>query len=242
MIFLQHILAFLLIVVWPVWDHIEMKRLKQSTASSAKVDSYRRIIVVEWLATAVAVAAVAPTNLAIIRGAALPGLTTGLSKISPAFAAGLVIGLVIGMLALLLLRMRRSRSQQPSPQSWGRDALKRIAFFLPVSSRERLWFALACVTAGICEEILYRGFLIGYLHSLPWGLTLQAALILSSVVFGVLHNSQGILGVFSIGVIGFLFGLLFFYTGNLIVPIVLHTLIDLRILLMKNLPEPEIST
>lgn len=61
--------------------------------------------------------------------------------------------------------------------------LERLRFFLPSSSLERRWFAALSITAGFCEELLFRGFLLRYLHTSPLHLglvwaTLAAALVL----------------------------------------------------------------
>jgi len=42
-----------------------------------------------------------------------------------------------------------------------------IGFFLPASRVERRWFVAVFLSAGICEEIIYRGFLIAYLSRGP---------------------------------------------------------------------------
>jgi len=57
---------------------------------------------------------------------------------------------------------------------------------------------LQAFTAGVCEETLFRGFMLHYLHVFPWTLNLSLALLISSVIFGfnhcirVLAESQGL--------------------------------------------------
>lgn len=91
-------------------------------------------------------------------------------------------------------------------------------------------FVAVCLTAGICEEIIYRGFLIQYFVDLPLGLSLTTALLLSSVLFGLAHFGQGPVGMFSTGLFGGLAGVQFLATGNLFLPMVIHALVDLRAL------------
>ena len=106
---------------------------------------------------------------------------------------------------------------------------------LPHTSREsRLWLLLS-FSAGICEELLFRGFLPWYFLVLGPLLGLQvsvlAAFILSSILFGFAHVYQGWKGAVGTGLMGALLAYLYFSTGSLILPIVCHILIDARIVL-----------
>jgi len=65
---------------------------------------------------------------------------------------------------------------------------------------------------------------------------LTVALVSSSVIFGLNHLYGGISGVVSSAVTGFLFGLLFLLTGNLLLPMVLHAVTDLRMLAILRPP------
>lgn len=56
------------------------------------------------------------------------------------------------------------------------------------------------------------------------------------MIFGVNHLYTGIAGVAANCVLGFLIGLLFVLTGNLLLPIVFHALTDLRMLLILRPP------
>jgi membrane protease YdiL (CAAX protease family) len=78
--------------------------------------------------------------------------------------------------------------------------------------------------------------MLQYLHVLPWTLDLTLALLISSVIFGLNHLYEGIHGVVGSALAGFLFGLLFLLGGNLLLPIVVHALVDLRALVI--LPTP----
>ena len=92
------------------------------------------------------------------------------------------------------------------------------------------------ITAGICEEIIFRGFLLRYLHVFPWTLNLTLALLISSVIFGFHHLYQGAGGVAGTAIVGVLFGLLFVLTGSLLLPIIFHGAIDLRLLAVLRPP------
>jgi membrane protease YdiL (CAAX protease family) len=82
-----------------------------------------------------------------------------------------------------------------------------------------LWIALA-VTAGICEEIIFRGYLqrqfVAWTRSAPIGVLLSAAL------FGVGHIYQGAKATIVIGVYGLMFGILAEVRQNLRPGIITH--------------------
>jgi len=74
---------------------------------------------------------------------------------------------------------------------------------LPQSTIELLPFLALAITAGLCEEFLYRGFamaVLGHLGSPAW-----AAVLISSIFFGLAHLYQGRSGFFSTLVIGTVF-------------------------------------
>ena len=122
------------------------------------------------------------------------------------------------------------------------DALKSFDYFFPATSAERRWFVFLCVTAGICEEILFRGFLLQYLHVFPWTLNLTLALLIAAVIFGLNHLYGGVGGVVGGAVAGVLLGLLFVLTGNLLLPMVLHAAMDLCKLVILRPPNSQTAT
>jgi membrane protease YdiL (CAAX protease family) len=81
-----------------------------------------------------------------------------------------------------------------------------VKFLLPQSPAEMAAWVLLSVTAGICEETIFRGYLqrqfIAWTGSAPVGVLLSAAL------FGVGHMYQGARQTVLIGVYGVLFGIL----------------------------------
>ena len=79
------------------------------------------------------------------------------------------------------------------------------------------------VTAGVCEEILFRGFLIWYLATF-FGLTV--AVFASSAVFGLGHAYQGAGGILKTGVIGLVMAGLYVLSGSLWPPVALHAATD----------------
>jgi uncharacterized protein len=73
-------------------------------------------------------------------------------------------------------------------------SLEKLNFILPGTAEERHCFVLVAITAGVCEEILYRGFLIQYFRELPVHIGLTEALVLSACVSGLHICIRGSLG------------------------------------------------
>lgn len=231
----QHLLFFFLVVVTPLWDYYDTRRLRQNPESTRKIRYYRTLCGWLWIATAVAYLTIGFRSLFIITPE--PGDASWL--FGHAWVRYLVIGVLAIFMALTLLPAVVAiwKNLTKKPRKWSSaDALKSLSFFLPATWRERRWFGFLCITAGICEETLFRGFLLHYLHDVPWSLNLTLALLLSAIIFGLQHLYQGAAGAASTVVIGVLFGLLFLLTGNLVLPMLFHAVMDLRILLILRPP------
>jgi membrane protease YdiL (CAAX protease family) len=108
---------------------------------------------------------------------------------------------------------------------------EKLRFFLPSTAAERRWFAGLNVTAGFCEELLFRGFVLRELIALPLHLGLAGPAILAALIFGSHHLYLGKAGVLSTTVGGLVFTATLLVTGNLLAGMILHALLDLSLLL-----------
>lgn len=131
--------------------------------------------------------------------------------------------------------------------SEGRDLLRQSMsgplHMLPRTSRERAFWFLLSLTAGFCEELLYRGFMPAYLVRIFPGVPFFAAILIAAVLFGLGHIYQKLTGVLGTGIMGLLFGFLYFFTGSLYLSMILHALFDLRLLFVDvprivDVPDP----
>jgi membrane protease YdiL (CAAX protease family) len=99
-----------------------------------------------------------------------------------------------------------------------------LATVLPQTQTEMYWFGGAALTAGFCEEFLFRGYFIWVFT--PW-LGWWGAAALSLAIFAIAHIYQGWNGVFRVGIVGAGFTLVVAISGSLWPAIALHALIDL---------------
>ncbi|MDQ4039294.1 MAG: CPBP family intramembrane metalloprotease [Actinomycetota bacterium] len=191
------------------------------TAPGARRWLYRRLLLLEW---GLVVLVVGVSVVAVRVGWA----ELGLRWPDRVGAATVVIVSVILLVAAVSVRaLRGGALRQVGTES---AALRSVGALLPRTDPERRLFGGVALTAGFAEEVVYRGFGIALLTaawpSLPrWGLIAAAG-----VAFGVAHAYQGWAGTLTTGLLGSVLAGVYLDTGSLLIPVVLHALIDLRFL------------
>ena len=102
----------------------------------------------------------------------------------------------------------------------GSGSAKSVDSLLPKSMVEVLVWIATCITAGICEEMAFRGYLQRQFHALTGNIAW--AVVLQALVFGIAHGYQGWRNVVVISVLGVLYGALAAWRKNLRVNIISH--------------------
>jgi hypothetical protein len=100
---------------------------------------------------------------------------------------------------------------------------------LPESPRELRWFTAISLGSGVAEELLYRGFLFDYFFTLMPSLGAVGLVLVTSAVFGGAHLYQGWRGIVMTAVAGLVMGTLYVLTGTLFVPMIVHSVGNLRV-------------
>jgi uncharacterized protein len=106
----------------------------------------------------------------------------------------------------------------------GPDNAKTVDSLLPKSLLEVLVWIATCVTAGICEEMAFRGYLQRQFHALTG--SVAWAVVLQALVFGIAHGYQGWRNVVVISVLGVLYGALAAWRKNLRANMMAHAWAD----------------
>ncbi|MGD0736346.1 MAG: type II CAAX endopeptidase family protein [Terracidiphilus sp.] len=106
----------------------------------------------------------------------------------------------------------------------GTSNAKTVDSLLPQSLIEILVWIGVSITAGICEELAFRGYLQRQLDALGGA---AVGVIGQGLVFGLAHAYQGWKNVVVICVLGILFGMLAAWRRNLRANIVVHTWADI---------------
>jgi CAAX protease family protein len=106
----------------------------------------------------------------------------------------------------------------------GPSAAKSVDSLLPHSFLEVLVWIATCATAGICEEMVFRGYLQRQIHAFTGSLV--TAVVAQGVIFGLFHAYQGWKRVTVICVLGVLYGAFAAWRKNLRVNIITHAWTD----------------
>src|SRR5262249_35952847 len=85
-----------------------------------------------------------------------------------------------------------------------RGSKESVGFLAPHGWMQIALWVLVCVTAGFCEETIFRGYL--QKQFIAWSGSAAAGLIASAVVFGACHVYQGVKPAIVITVYGLMFG------------------------------------
>lgn len=215
--FIDHLFVFLLLIAQPAYGYVESRRYAREAQAGRDLDRprfYLQTGIMEWTFLAALIAA----WMYYDRNAAALGLT------APA-GAGFWTGalLVVGLTALLVFGLYTARRTTGSTRRRQVESLSAILKYLPQTRPELTSFYGLSITAGIVEELVYRGFLFWYLaHAMPVWL----ALLTSSAIFGFAHSYQGAGGALRCGLVGLAFGALYVLTGSIWLPILAHVLFD----------------
>ncbi len=102
-----------------------------------------------------------------------------------------------------------------------------IGLLVPTDPFGRVIWVMVSFTAGFCEEVAFRGYLMTRLRMLGKFRTWVVPTLVSAIAFGACHAYQGWPGFILISVYGVLFSLLYIRTGRLWPCIIAHSFQDL---------------
>ena len=202
--------ALLFTLVITTFDTIYfVPRFKAAVAAGvrgARLHAYRRTVIGQWAFAAMAILLWAHSgrswsDLGVVRPAG-----------SRMIVSAVIIGLIVGLTAQQVRAIGRTT---PERRLAIRPKLAYVDYLLPHSREELRWFSAQSITAGVCEELLYRGFLFWLLKAY---VGVAAAAVIGVVLFGALHgHNQGEspVGLFSAGAVGLVFCISLWYTGSL---------------------------
>jgi membrane protease YdiL (CAAX protease family) len=238
------IAAGYLVVGEPLAGHVLHRRFegRLRTDPRARRSFYRRLLVLEWGLTAVVAVLIAAAPRVPLAGL---GLRWPDRWPDPATWAAVLVVVVLGLVSTRTLRsgallQGQVAARRPGEGRHSEPPVHATLALLPRTRRERHLFTVVGVTAGICEEWLYRGFLLAVVAAVAGGLPTLVLVLLAAAAFGLAHAYQGPVGMLTTGVLGGVLAALYLQTGSLVFPVLLHAAIDLRFLLVPAgaLPAP----
>jgi membrane protease YdiL (CAAX protease family) len=218
MTLLDHGLVFIIAIVYPIVSFFGFRRLLRRIAAGETVNRsqlYRNTFIGHWTLFFIC--------MAIWAGEARPWAALGLGlELNLMFGIGVVLT-VLGVIALLV-QISQVKSATQEELVGLRKQFGKLTVIIPQNGNELARFYGLSITAGIVEEILWRGFLIWYLSQF---MPLWAAAVVSTVGFGLGHAYQGFAHLPQLTAVGAAFAGLYLLTGSVWLPMILHTAVDI---------------
>ncbi len=236
----DHLFVLLLFVVQPIHGAMSYRRWVARIKAGEPADRarlYMQTLALEWVAL---------PPLGVARH--LLGRPVADLGFVPPGGNGFWIGAVVLVLltGYLIYAWRRSLTLTQEQKNKHIEPLGDLIHFLPRTDRDYRHFVAVSITAGVVEEILYRGFAFWYLAQF---MPIWAVIAVSSVAFGLGHSYQGASGVAKVTLIGLAFGVLYVATGSIWLPMLAHAILDVlqgasivELLRRSDSPEPEPAT
>jgi membrane protease YdiL (CAAX protease family) len=214
----DHIFILLLFVVQPIHGAYAFRRYVarvEAGEPSNLVRMYLQTLVLEWVFLAALAIAWFTFNRPVAElGFVAPG---GVGFWSGTALLALVIG-------YMLYAWKAAKHMSDDERAKQVQSLGKLVHVLPHTRRDLRHFIGLSITAGIVEEIVYRGFV---LWDLGLFMPLWAAVVASSVAFGIGHSYQGAMGALRCGLIGLVFAVFYIVTGSIWLPIIGHAILDI---------------
>src|SRR5262249_35934014 len=135
-------------------------------------------------------------------------------------AIGVGLSLILATTQFMSLRILAR-----TPEAQHGITYEMLRKLMPQANREIPGFLGLVSTVSLCEEFLYRGFAFAAFLLLFRGSTI-AAVVGSSILFGVGHLYQGLRGVILTCVLGMIFASLRAWTGSLLPCAIIHFVVD----------------
>lgn len=225
------IIVFLLLYE-PILGYFHYQKFKKyvDVNENERIKYYTNTIIELWVPTAFIMLLVGITDLTLKQiGLAIPKINTEVLGSWVTY-----IGLGIGLLYLILVlyyiigyKFSDKIKQELLKKKEEELEKSEVSPILPITKKEKKLWTYVSLTAGVTEEIIYRGFLIfgvGYLFP---NLQIMIVVLISSVLFGLAHTYQGFtMGVFRTTIFGILFSVLYISLSSIIPLILFHFLLD----------------
>jgi CAAX protease family protein len=169
----------------------------------------------EWALAALAVWGIRIRKIPLrqLLGKRRPALRDWRDDFALAFAFWIGASIVLAAIGIALKLAHFS-----SPQ-------KTIAQLAPQNGWQLLLWVLLSISAGICEELVFRGYLLQQFSR--GGKSIWAGVLISSLLFGVAHGYEGASGMIAITVFGGMFCLLALKRGSLRAGMIAHAWHDI---------------
>ena len=220
------LLMIYLAVIAPVSGYLEHNKLKrlESHGTNKKLKGYQSTIIWSWLPVVLILLLLLFSDITLsnIGFRWININTSALNKwIVIPFIALCLIYLFYNVYSIIILKINKKARLEAS-----KNLPEYAKTLLPITRLEKKTWVFVALTAGITEEIVYRGYLFFAFALIFPSLSIFHVLIISTFIFGIGHIYQG-KEVVKSTILGLVFGFSYIIFDSIIPIIVLHSVQDL---------------
>lgn len=192
-----------------------LRRRVETGEAGARTHAYWVIIGLQWASCLVV--------LGLWIATARPWSALLLGPVEPLRLGLGLLAAAIGLLPALNMRRRVFKRLREEGAQKLRFA-PGVDWLMPQTPGQRRLWAVASISAGCCEEVVCRGYLLAFVAHFCG---IWFAVPVSAIVFGLGHVYQGKAGVIMTTIWGFTAALIAVASGSLVPVIIMHVLQDL---------------
>lgn len=190
-------------------------------ADLSQRDDARRRFYLRWTCLLTVLGGVVLAAFALVPGLSWSalGMRADVSRVEP---LAIIIMVGAGVAGAMVTAIMTKHRGTPPP------VVGDIAAMLPTTREERRYFILLSFAAGVFEEIIWRGMPVFAVYAIAPDAPVYWPIGISAILFGIAHLYQGKRGVFATAYLGGVLCWLYLYSGSLLLPMLLHVVIDVR--------------
>jgi len=211
------------------------EKLKADIVEAARVEYYKVVTFGQWIPVIALLLVLAFSDIALADiGFTLPSFQ--LNPVITAIVLGAATLWTAYLLYMIIASLSSAKHRQRQNELLAKDASSNDYYNLvtsklmtPRTKKEKRWWLPLSLSAGICEEVIFRGTFVFLVASIFPDISVYLVWIIVVALFGLFHLYQGLKGFVVTTLAGTFLTLVYIVSGTLIFVIALHFLIDYAI-------------
>jgi membrane protease YdiL (CAAX protease family) len=215
------------LLVMAIWGYFDIKKIKGKILTEGeKVKNYKQSVIIGWIPIFIFIPICLFLKIDLydigFRSISL-NYSIWFNIIVFIISGGLLVYFAYQMISYLVSEKFRdaAKAELLKPKN---ELMYNV--ILPHTFKEKKYFLGICLTAGIVEEIIFRGLLLFILQGLFPNLSIIFIVMIALALFGIGHLYQGIGGVIKTAIVGALFCCIYLVTNSLFLGMAIHFILD----------------
>jgi membrane protease YdiL (CAAX protease family) len=232
------ILIIILTIYFPISGYNSIKKLKKNIASgdnNKRIKFYHETILLLWIPFFLILLLI-PISGISLNDIGIKWIHIDTSSLTK-WAVYPAIGFYVLFLFYNIYSIIIFKSNKDSRAKAAKGIPDDLKFLFPITQKEKRVWSLVSISAGITEEIMYRGYLFYALAIVFPILSLIQILFITTLIFGIGHIYQG-KEVIKSTILGLIFGIFYIVFDSVIPIIIAHIAQDL---VVRDIFEEEIE-